>query len=230
MVKAFVITGRATAMAQDVRPFRTGAAALLLLAVAILAAGIWAQMRAPMADPVTQVLSDRLVPLLQTSLPAPLGQSETVFGTLANLAGIVALAGLLLSTLRRRAPAVPADAAPVAPRVIPRRPADLRAARAGVTTAPLPQTEAPPDAPVSASAPIEPRKSGRQFQRAALMLIGSVLIGMGALYVFGRAALPVPAFPPPAPTGGLVQPALIALAVALALFAALRVIRQRRAA
>lgn len=226
MVNVIVITGRATSMAQDVRPFRTGAVALLLLAVAILAAGIWAQVRNPAADPVAQILSDGLVPLLQSALPAPFGQSDTAFGTLANLAGIVALAGLLLFTLRRPAPT--AAAAPAVPRVMPRRPADLRAARTGVAAAPPPQTQPQPQP--EAAVPAATRKTGRQFQRAALMLIGSVLIGMGAFYALGRAALPVPAFTAPTATGNLVQPVLIALAVALGLFAALRVIRQRRAA
>ncbi len=64
------------------------------------------------------------------------------------------------------------------------------------------------------------------------MLIGAVLIGLGAVYLLGRANLPVPAFTPPAIASApaMAPLAFAAAAAVLLLVAALRLIRRRRAA
>jgi uncharacterized membrane protein YedE/YeeE len=226
MVKSIVTIDGTASMAQDVRPFRSAAFALLCLAAALFAAGIWGELRNPAADPVARLL-ETLPQRINALLPAFLPASETTFGTFANIGGVMALAGLLLLTLRR--PSRPAAAAPTLPRVTPRRPSDLRnarAARSGTATASSASAE-PAPAP-EATPPT--RHAGRTFQRVALMLIGSVLIGLGAAYALGRASLPVPAFTPPGMPTDLTTPALAAIGGALILFALVRILRRRRAA
>jgi hypothetical protein len=234
MVKPIVTIDGVTPMAQDFRPFRTGAFALFFVAAAIFALGLWAQLNAGSSDPVMQFVTGAVLPHVEGRIPAFLGQAETPFGTFAQIGGIVALAGLLLFTLRgagqakTTVPAMPQVSA--ANRVVPRRPAALRAAK----TTRLEVAEAAPAATVEAepSPPATPRNAGRAFQRAALMLIGTVLIGLGAVYALGRASLPVPAFTPPAlPAAPAMVPMAIAVAATLLVAAvALRMIRRRRAA
>ncbi len=232
MVKPIVTIDGATDMAQDIRPFRNGAIALLLLAAAILAAGIWAQLRGSGTDPFSRMLIDVVLPGLENVRPAFIPASNTAFGTFANLAGVIGLAGLLLFTLRRPAPAAPQPVVQPMPRVVPRRPAALRAARTAPAAASAP---AAPPADVAAAPPATAARFGRRFQRVALMLVGSVLIGVGALWFLGRAALPVPAFTPPGmdvPSFGadVRQIAMIGIGAALGLFAILRIVSRRRAA
>jgi hypothetical protein len=223
-------------MAQDVRPYRSGAFALFLVAAAILALGVWAQLNPGSADPATRLVTDRLLPLLDNSLSAVLGPKQTTFGTLANLAGAIAIAGLLLLTLRGRTPApdnAPA-ALPALPRVVPRRPSDLRAGRPASATTPATATDAADRPSLPALAPTR-KRTGITFHRAALMLIGSVLTGLSGALFYSQAQLPVPAFTPPAALGdpgtrALLEPALLALGGALALFAILRTLRRRRTA
>jgi hypothetical protein len=114
-------------MAQDVRPFRTGATALFVIAAVIFGLGVWAQVMPQADNPAMEMITKVAAPTLQDSLSPVLGQPETTFGLFARVGGGVALLGLLLLTLRRREPAAPV--APAMPRVTPRRPADLRAAR-----------------------------------------------------------------------------------------------------
>lgn len=117
-------------MAQDVRPFRTGATALFLLAAVIFGLGLWAQIAPQASNPAMQMITDVAAPTLLESIPPALGRPETTFGLFAKLGGAVALVGLLLLTLRRRGADTPAaPVAPPMPRVTPRRPADLRAMR-----------------------------------------------------------------------------------------------------
>jgi len=134
MVKPIVTFDGVKPMAQDSRPFRTGAFALLLLATAIFAAGIWTQLNLGSSDPATRFVIGSVVPHVEDRLPAFLGQSETPFGTFAKMGSVIALAGLLLFTLRRPAPVVAKPAADPMPRVVPRRPSTLRAARTAATT------------------------------------------------------------------------------------------------
>jgi hypothetical protein len=117
-------------MAQDVRPFRTGATALFMIAAVIFALGFWAQIAPQATNPAMQLITDVAAPTLIDSIPAMLGRPETTFGLFAKFGGLVALAGLLLLTLRRRGADTPAaPVAPPMPRVTPRRPSDLRALR-----------------------------------------------------------------------------------------------------
>lgn len=217
-------------MAQDIRPFRTGAFALLFLAAAIFALGLWAQINTGSSDPVMQFVTGAVLPHIEGRLPAFLGQSETPFGTFAKMGGILALAGLLLFTLRgagQTAPSVPAmPRVPASNRIVPRRPAALRAAKTARLQ--VHAAEPAPAVPAEPAPPAAPRNAGRAFQRAALMLIGTVLIGLGAVYAIGRASLPIPAFTPPAlPAGPAWAP--LAFAVAVALLAVVVVLRRRRA-
>jgi hypothetical protein len=114
-------------MSQDVRPFRKGATALFLIAAMLFGLGIWAHLMPQPAHPAAEMITRAVAPALRDSLAPVLGQPETTFGLFARVGGATALLGLFLLTLRRREPAAPA--APQRPRVIPRRPADLRAAR-----------------------------------------------------------------------------------------------------
>jgi hypothetical protein len=229
------MTGLQT-MANDVRPFRSAAYVLLLVATGIFAAGIWTEMRQAATDPATRMMADVVAPLVGDQLPGFLGSSDTVFGTFAKIGGVVALAGLLLLTLRRgTAPAAAPAAAPAPMPIVPRRPSAIRAARAGTTAAaaaqPDPQTAAP--AAMPGSVPDRSRPA-RRFQRASLMLIGTATIGLSGVLVYSRLdALPVPAFvPPQAISGGLDTLLLLqvaaALAVVLSAFVFLRVMRRRR--
>jgi hypothetical protein len=234
MVKPIVTIGRARPMAQDIRPFRTGAFALLFLAAAIFALGLWAQINTGSSDPEMQFVTGTVLPHVEGRIPAILGPTETPFGTFAQIGGIFALAGLLLFTLRgagRPAITVPAmPQVPAANRVVPRRPAALRAAKTIRPEATERATAATVE-PEPAS-PTAPRNAGRAFQRAALMLIGTVLIGLGAVYAFGRLSLPTPAFTPPAlPAAPAMAPLAFAAAAALLVVVIVfRMIRRRRAA
>ncbi len=220
-------------MAQDSRPFRSGALALLLLAGVIFAAGVWTQINLGSSDPAVTFVVGAVLPHVEDNLPAFMGQSETPFGTFAKMGSVLALAGLLLFTLRRRAPLAATPAAHPMPRVVPRRPSTLRSARTnatatGPTAAPTMADHAPPAPPATG-------RVGQRLHRVALMLVGSVLIGVGAFWFIGRANLPVPAFTPPG--GGLpsidtdtLKLVMIGLGASLGLFAALRMLRRRRVA
>ncbi len=135
-------------MAQDIRPFRTGAFALMFLAAAIFALGFWAQLNAGSSDPVMQFVTGALLPHVEGRIPAFLGQAETPFGTFAKIGGIFALAGLVLFTLRGAGqtrtivPAMPH--VPAANRVVPRRPSPFARPRPAACNQQPPRPNPPP--------------------------------------------------------------------------------------
>lgn len=218
-------------MAQDVRPFRTGAAALFVLAALLFGLGLWGQINVGASDPATRLVTGVAEPFLRAAVPDALGEPQTIFGTFAKIGGAAALAGLLLLTVQSRAAQTAPEPVPAAAqRITPRRPGDLRAARsaqsATITTAsepaPLPE-EATPDAEVANA-----RKAGQRFHRGALMLIGSAMIGIGGFWMFGRDGFAFPSLP----TFGIssTAAALSLLAASVCAFAMLAILRRRAAA
>lgn len=224
-------------MAQDVRPFRTGAVALFLAAAGFFGAGLWAQLNLAATDPVTRALADVAAPVLRAAIPEALGQPQTVFGTFAKFGGAVALLGLLLIALHGGSAPKPAPvaASPQIPRITPRRPADLRAARSAVSPAadaaapPAPAPAAPP-APedVSDALPEPGPRAGRSLHRAALMLIGTALTGIGLYIYISRNGLTLSGLPE-MPTFGITTTAaaLTLVAASVCAFTMLSVLRRR---